>query len=230
MKHILFGLAAVLFASSVALADDQLTAQVKPASAEAAQPSAPVPAKVPSGADADVHTANSESAASAEKPAPTGERGIGAFSLGMSEDEAKALGAKPTDNADMLQLPFKWMEADWTCVVQFQEGKAVAVILYANMSDPLLARVFDDLRAQDCMPITVQPAMGHADLYQLAAQGKSDGRPCASASMSFPPPLRGPVPSCSRRRAFSRRLPPPSKILPKRKPSSLNIPPLPFMP
>lgn len=36
MKHILFGLAAVLFASSVALADDQLTAQVKPASAEAA--------------------------------------------------------------------------------------------------------------------------------------------------------------------------------------------------
>ena len=156
MKHILFGLAAVLFASSVALADDQLTAQVKPASAEAAQPSAPVPAKVPSGADADVHTANSESAASAEKPA------------------AKALGAKPTDNADMLQLPFKWMEADWTCVVQFQEGKAVAVILYANMSDPLLARVFDDLRAQDCMPITVQPAMGHADLYQLAAQGKSD--------------------------------------------------------
>ena len=174
MKHILFGLAAVLFASSVALADDQLTAQVKPASAEAAQPSAPVPAKVPSGADADVHTANSESAASAEKPAPTGERGIGAFSLGMSEDEAKALGAKPTDNADMLQLPFKWMEADWTCVVQFQEGKAVAVILYANMSDPLLARVFDDLRAQDCMPITVQPAMGHADLYQLAAQGKSD--------------------------------------------------------
>ena len=54
----------------------------------------------------------------------------------MSEDEAKALGAKPTDNADMLQLPFKWMEADWTCVVQFQEGKAVAVILYANMSDP----------------------------------------------------------------------------------------------
>ena len=101
-------------------------------------------------------------------------RGIGAFSLGMSEDEAKALGAKPTDNADMLQLPFKWMEADWTCVVQFQEGKAVAVILYANMSDPLLARVFDDLRAQDCMPITVQPAMGHADLYQLAAQGKSD--------------------------------------------------------
>ena len=33
MKHILFGLAAVLFASSVALADDQLTAQVKPASA-----------------------------------------------------------------------------------------------------------------------------------------------------------------------------------------------------
>ena len=35
MKHILFGLAAVLFASSVALADDQLTAQVKPASAEA---------------------------------------------------------------------------------------------------------------------------------------------------------------------------------------------------
>ena len=56
MKHILFGLAAVLFASSVALADDQLTAQVKPASAEAAQPSAPVPAKVPSGADADVHT------------------------------------------------------------------------------------------------------------------------------------------------------------------------------
>ena len=28
MKHILFGLAAVLFASSVALADDQLTAQV----------------------------------------------------------------------------------------------------------------------------------------------------------------------------------------------------------
>ena len=38
MKHILFGLAAVLFASSVALADDQLTAQVKPASAEAAQP------------------------------------------------------------------------------------------------------------------------------------------------------------------------------------------------
>ena len=159
MKHILFGLAAVLFASSVALADDQLTAQVKPASAEAAQPSAPVPAKVPSGADADVHTANSESAASAEKPAPTGERGIGAFSLGMSEDEAKALGAKPTDNADMLQLPFKWMEADWTCVVQFQEGKAVAVILYANMSDPLLARVFDDLRAQDCMPITVQPAM-----------------------------------------------------------------------
>ena len=160
MKHILFGLAAVLFASSVALADDQLTAQVKPASAEAAQPSAPVPAKVPSGADADVH--------------PTDERGIGPFSLGMSEDEAKALGAKPTDNADMLQLPFKWMEADWTCVVQFQEGKAVAVILYANMSDPLLARVFDDLRAQDCMPITVQPAMGHADLYQLAAQGKSD--------------------------------------------------------
>ena len=151
MKHILFGLAAVLFASSVALADDQLTAQVKPASAEAAQPSAPVPAKVPSGADADVHTANSESAASAEKPAPTDERGIGPFSLGMSEDEAKALGAKPTDNADMLQLPFKWMEADWTCVVQFQ-----------------------DLRAQDCMPITVQPAMGHADLYQLAAQGKSD--------------------------------------------------------
>ena len=115
MKHILFGLAAVLFASSVALADDQLTAQVKPASAEAAQPSAPVPAKVPSGADADVHTANSESAASAEKPAPTDERGIGPFSLGMSEDEAKALGAKPTDNADMLQLPFKWMEADWTC-------------------------------------------------------------------------------------------------------------------
>ena len=140
MKHILFGLAAVLFASSVALAADQLTDQVKPASAEAAQPSAPVPAKVPSGADADVHTANSESAASAEKPAPTGERGIGPFSLGMSEDEAKALGAKPTDNADMLQLPFKWMEADWTCVVQFQEGKAVAVILYANMSDPLLHR------------------------------------------------------------------------------------------
>ena len=34
--------------------------------------------------------------------------------------------------------------------------------------------MFDDLRAQDCMPITVQPAMGHADLYQLAAQGKSD--------------------------------------------------------
>ena len=168
MKHILFGLAAVLFASSVALAADQLTDQVKPASAEAAQPSAPVPAKVPSGADADVHTANPESAASA------GKSGIGPFSLGMSEDEAKALGAKPTDNADMLQLPFKWMEADWTCVVQFQEGKAVAVILYANMSDPLLARVFDDLRAQDCMPITVQPAMGHADLYQLAAQGKSD--------------------------------------------------------
>ena len=41
MKHILFGLAAVLFASSVALADDQLTAQVKPASAEAA-PGAPL--------------------------------------------------------------------------------------------------------------------------------------------------------------------------------------------
>ena len=60
MKHILFGLAAVLFASSVALAADQLTDQVKPASAEAAQPSAPVPAKVPSGADADVHTANPE--------------------------------------------------------------------------------------------------------------------------------------------------------------------------
>ena len=121
MKHILFGLAAVLFASSVALADDQLTAQVKPASAEATQPSA----KVPSGADADVHTANSESAASAEKPAPTGERGIGPFSLGMSEDEAKALGAKPTDNADMLQLPFKWMEADWTCVVQGDCGNPV---------------------------------------------------------------------------------------------------------
>ena len=155
MKHILFGLAAVLFASSVALAADQLTDQVKPASAEAAQPSAPVPAKVPSGADADVHTANPKSAASAEKPAPTGKSGIGPFSLGMSEDEAKALGAKPTDNADMLQLPFKWMEADWTCVVQFQEGKAVAVILYANMSDPLLVRVFDDLRTRDCMPITV---------------------------------------------------------------------------
>ena len=56
MKHILFGLAAVLFASSVALADDQLTAQVKPASAEAAQPSAPVPAKVPSGAAAAAQT------------------------------------------------------------------------------------------------------------------------------------------------------------------------------
>lgn len=174
MKHILFGLAAVLLASSVTLADDQLTAQVKPASTEAAQPSAPVPAKVPSGADIDVHTANSESVASAEKPAPTGERGIGAFLLGMSGDEAKALGAEPTDNADMLQLPFKWMEVDWTCVAQFQEGKAVVVILYVNMSDPFLVRALDDLRAQGCMPITVQPAMGRADLYQLAAQGKSD--------------------------------------------------------
>ncbi|MFQ8888458.1 MAG: hypothetical protein ACLR7Z_09115 [Bilophila wadsworthia] len=43
MKHILFGLAAVLFASSVALADDQLTVQVKPASAEAANPPPPFP-------------------------------------------------------------------------------------------------------------------------------------------------------------------------------------------
>ena len=42
--------------------------------------------------------------------------------VSQAVDEAKALGAKPTDNADMLQLPFKWMEADWTCVVQFKEG------------------------------------------------------------------------------------------------------------
>lgn len=152
MKHILFGLAAVLFVSSVVLAAPA-TAQEKPASAE---------------------TTQSADSPPAEKASPAGDRGIGSFSLGMSEDEAKALGAKPTDNADMLQLPFKWAEADWTCVVQFEQGKAVAVILRTEMSDPLLARVFDDLRARNCMPITVQPAMGHADLYQLAAQGKSD--------------------------------------------------------
>ena len=164
----------MLFASSVALADDRLTASETCLRRGGPTPPPPFPPKVPSGADADVPYRKLGISRFRQKPAPTDERGIGAFSLGMSEDEAKALGAKPTDNADMLQLPFKWMEADWTCVVQFQEGKAVAVILYANMSDPLLARVFDDLRAQDCMPITVQPAMGHADLYQLAAQGKSD--------------------------------------------------------
>ena len=38
-------------------------------------------------------------------------------------------------------------------MVQFQEGKAVAVILYANMSDPLLVRVFDDLRTRDCIDV-----------------------------------------------------------------------------
>lgn len=173
MKHILFGLAAVLFASSVALAAPA-TVQEKPASSEAAQSAVSAPAGAPSDGSADAGTAGPGSAASAEKADPAGDRGIGPFSLGMSEDEAKALGAKPTDNADMLQLPITWAEADWTCVVQFEQGKAVAVILYANMSDPLLARVFDDLRARDCMPITVQPAMGHADLYQLAAQGKSD--------------------------------------------------------
>lgn len=171
MKHIFFGLAAVLLVSSVALAAPT-GAQEKPASAEAAQSAVSAPA--PSGGSADADTAVPESPSSAQKPSPVGDRGIGPFSLGMSEDEAKALGAKPTDSADMLQLPFKWAEADWTCVVQFEQGKAVAVILRTEMSDPLLARVFDDLRARNCMPITVQPAMGHADLYQLAAQGKSD--------------------------------------------------------
>lgn len=173
MKHILFGLAAVLLVSYVAPAA-QATAQENPASAEAAQSAVSAPATAPSGGNADADTHGPESAASAEKVSPAGERGIGPFSLGMSEDEAKALGAKPTDNADMLQLPFKWAEADWTCVVQFEQGKAVAVILHTEMGDPLLARVFDDLRARNCMPVTVQPAMGHADLYQLAAQGKSD--------------------------------------------------------
>lgn len=182
MKHILFGLAAVLFASSAALADDPAAAQEKAASAAPAQSADSNPAKPSSGAAVD-HATSPETAVPAGGPSPTasagsaspaGERGIGPFSLGMSQDEAKALGAKPTDNADMLQLPYKWMEADWTCVVQFQEGKAAAVILYADMGDPLLARIFGDLRARGCMPITVQPAMGHADLYQLAAQGKSD--------------------------------------------------------
>lgn len=173
MKHILFGLAAVLFASSAALADDPAAAQEKAASAAPAQSADSNPAKPSSGAAVD-HATSPEAAVPAGGPSPAGERGIGPFSLGMSQDEAKALGAKTTDNADMLQLPYKWMEADWTCVVQFQEGKAAAVILYADMGDPLLARIFDGLRARGCMPITVQPAMGHADLYQLAAQGKSD--------------------------------------------------------
>lgn len=52
--------------------------------------------------------------------------------------------------------------------------------------------------------------MGHADLYQLAAQGKSDDE-CWTAMRKrlnvFSTATRGPVPSCSRRRAFSRRLP-----------------------
>ena len=57
------------------------------------------------------------------------------------------------------------------------------------MSDPLLARVFDDLRAQDCMPITVQPAMGHADSLRLRHSGKrattNAGRAMRKRPMSF---------------------------------------------
>lgn len=174
MKHILFGLAAVLFASSVALADDQLTAQVKPASAEATQPSAPVPAKVPSGADADVHTANSESALPPKSPLPPGSAASGLSSLGACPKMRRKRSAQ---NPPTTPTCSSFRSSGWRPIgLAWCSSKRARRLrnLYANMSDPLLARVFDDLRAQDCMPITVQPAMGHADLYQLAAQGKSD--------------------------------------------------------
>ena len=54
-----------------------------------------------------------------------------------------------------------------------EEMKVVGSLICQCAQDDFESKI-DDLRAQDCMPITVQPAMGHADLYQLAAQGKSD--------------------------------------------------------
>lgn len=100
--------------------------------------------------------------------------GLDVFALGMTEEEVRARGAQPTDNPEMLQMPIRWADADWTCVVQLSSGKTVAILLFADLSDALLEQVFGDLRDRGCMPVTVQPAMGHPDLYQLSAQGKTD--------------------------------------------------------
>ena len=148
----------------------------------------------------------------------------------MSEDDAKALGAKPTEQRRHApaSVQVDGGRLDLRGAVPRGQGGCGNPVCEYERSAPR-AQVFDDLRAQDCMPITVQPAMGHADLYQLAAQGKSDDE-CWTAMRKrlnvFSTATEGPVPSCSRRRAFFGACLHRSKILPKRKPSSLNIPPI----
>lgn len=165
----------------------------------AAQPFAQ-PFAQPQGRRADPHAGRHEDASPAQEPAqhpsqhpaphpapqagtpdqavpphPAGEpsaQGIGRFELGMTAGAFREQGGRPTDNPDMLQTKLSWADAEWTCVVQFEEDKAVAVLLFTPFSETLLDRVFADLRERKCLPVTVQP--GHPDLYQLSGRGKTD--------------------------------------------------------
>ena len=200
MKHAFVFLVAalpLLFVSGQSFADAPETADNAPASMPAPSdsrhatvPVAPqaVPDDAPTASQAATPAASGPAAAEPRADAPDDDAAycvipdavrspLAAFRLGMTEEEAKRLGAGPTAVPGMLQLPIP--EKAWTGVAQFRDGRAAALVLFTHMDAELPGKLFDRLRAKGFMPLAVQPSEG-PDLYRLAAEGM-DADACMDA-------------------------------------------------
>lgn len=103
--------------------------------------------------------------------------GLDVFSVSMSKDEAKALGAKAAGKGQMTGK-VTWGDSEWKVGLTFKGDEARMVTLTSELSNDKVYQMLQDMEERLYVPLYIsREAKGKEktrDLIELAAKGKTD--------------------------------------------------------